>query len=671
MIIRKRSLSEANPEAAEMWDDEENKKRGLLSPTLMGAGSNKIAQFRCLDNPEHVFDSKICDMTDRDGNNRGCKICRRLGLNVSSSESNTIIRTQVSFFEYIPEAKKMFDLERNYFNGEEISPFANIEAHFICENGHRFKKTVANFSQAPRCPECKPSISDSKPELLLFFDFNKNDNNSPDNISSYSSDPIHWRCPSCNEMWVASPKRINETSKNRCPKCGYKEKLKYGQTFRKFNPNAAKYWIQDKNGKLTPDNTRPNSRDYIYMRCPNNPEHIFKIRINKITHFSPYGCKCCEKPKITPDISFAAFFPNLLKEYSTNNSRDPYSLSEISQTEYEWFCKKHNHYWYASPLARTRGEKRCKYCIKEKASKFSQMHPYLAKYYDEEKNTIPYKKITEKGNPKVFWKCEKGHSFSYRITNFSRKGKFECPVCKGRIVIEGQTDLLSQYPDIAKDYDNKKNKNPPDKISIYNTNSDTNWLCYNGHESKMSVKRKIANKGICPKCGNNTRNSVKTIKIRKETNNQTLAKKYPLLESIWDREKNSKGPEEYSYLHDEMIFALCPRKKHKSYPVRITTLINNNFKCLACEGRILVKGFNSLVDLHPNWLQEWDYISNNTLLIYPTEILDNYSEDLWWICRMCGERFKMAPNKYRDYEIREKTKCPYCKGKRRNRNRFG
>ena len=70
-MIKKKSLEEVNPEAAKMWDTEENDKRGLLPPNVISAGSNKRAQFICLDNPEHIFDSKICDMTDRDGNSRG------------------------------------------------------------------------------------------------------------------------------------------------------------------------------------------------------------------------------------------------------------------------------------------------------------------------------------------------------------------------------------------------------------------------------------------------------------------------------------------------------------------------------------------------------------------------------------------------------------------------
>ena len=146
---------------------------------------------------------------------------------------------------------------------------------------------------------------------------------------------------------------------------------------------------------------------------------------------------------------------------------------------------------------------------------------------------------------------------------------------------------------------------------------------------------------------------------------------YPKLEPFWDYTKNKQSPKEYSSLHDELIYALCPNKKHDGFQVTITAIIKNKYRCLACEDKILVPGFNSLADRHPEWLQEWDYISNNALKIYPERILTNYSKEVWWVCKNCGCKFKMAPNKYRDFDLRGKTKCLYCKGKRRKRKYFG
>lgn len=663
-MLRK-TLLEANPKAARMWDYDENNRRGLLPPRAISAGSNKRAQFRCLDYPEHVFDSKICDMTDRDGNNRGCRICRELGLGNSSAQT----RTNVSFFEYIPEAKRMWDEKRNTIDGNKISPYANVEAYFKCEKGHRFKRLVSLFSLSPICPYCKPNIESEKPELLVFWDYDKNPNIKPTDVSPFSGDIVNWRCPSCGYEWGMSPQRINETTKNRCSQCGYKEKLKYGDTFRSFNPAATEYWDYEKNGNITPDNTRPNSREFVHIKCPNNPDHSTRIKVCAIPHFPPFGCRRCEKPRIDKDNSFPNYFPDLLEQYSSNNKRDPYTISEISQTEVEWYCKKHNHYWMASPLARTRGEKKCKHCMEEKHSMFSQMHSYLAGYYDEDKNLIPYSQITEKGNPEVWWQCEKGHSFPYRITNFSRKGKFDCPVCRGRIVINGETDLQSQYPSIACNYDVESNGKTPEQVSIYNTNPDTKWICEYGHTSKLSVVRKIANNGKCPKCQGEFSQSKSVIRTVRHNTTETLLDKYPMFDGVWDYSENKKRPEDFSSLHDEKIYALCPNKKHESYQVMITTLINNDFKCQACENKILVPGFNSLADLHPDWLQEWDY-ENNYLLCDPTKLLDNYSEGVWWICRVCGQIYKMAPNKYRGFDERGMCKCPYCKNVRPQKHYF-
>ncbi|MBQ3601968.1 MAG: zinc-ribbon domain-containing protein [Lachnospiraceae bacterium] len=68
-------------------------------------------------------------------------------------------------------------------------------------------------------------------------------------------------------------------------------------------------------------------------------------------------------------------------------------------------------------------------------------------------------------------------------------------------------------------------------------------------------------------------------------------------------------------------------------------------------------------------MKEWNWI-NNYLLSDPDEILDRYSEPLWWNCPKCGETYLCSPQKRLYYQKRHMESCTYCKGYRRKRRHF-
>ncbi len=88
--------------------------------------------------------------------------------------------------------------------------------------------------------------------------------------------------------------------------------------------------------------------------------------------------------------------------------------------------------------------------------------PELLKEWDYEKNVISPEEITPGSNRKVWWLCEKGHSWEANISN-RKKGR-GCPFCSGKRVIEGMNDLCSLRPDLIKEWDYEKNMIKPTEI---------------------------------------------------------------------------------------------------------------------------------------------------------------------------------------------------------------
>ena len=83
----------------------------------------------------------------------------------------------------------------------------------------------------------------------------------------------------------------------------------------------------------------------------------------------------------------------------------------------------------------------------------------LMKEWDYEKNSLiglAPEKLLSKSNKKAWWKCKKGHSWQMEI--FHRSDGRKCPYCTNRRVLIGFNDLNTLFPDIAKEWNDEKNK---------------------------------------------------------------------------------------------------------------------------------------------------------------------------------------------------------------------
>ena len=90
------------------------------------------------------------------------------------------------------------------------------------------------------------------------------------------------------------------------------------------------------------------------------------------------------------------------------------------------------------------------YCVK-------QGEEALLRQWDGEKNgDLRPEDITYGSKRKVWWRCEKGHSWQASVCSRAGDGA-GCPYCTGRRPMPGETDLASQFPDIAAQWHPSKN----------------------------------------------------------------------------------------------------------------------------------------------------------------------------------------------------------------------
>ena len=126
----------------------------------------------------------------------------------------------------------------------------------------------------------------------------------------------------------------------------------------------------------------------------------------------------------------------------------------------------------------------------------------LLEQWDYEKNlSLSPEQCTFASGKKVWWKCEKGHSWDALISNRT-KAKQGCPYCSGHRILAGFNDLASQYPDLLKEWDYEKN-HPLIPSEIHSGSSKKVWwkcsICGKSWERSV-IGRTIYNTDGCRSC---------------------------------------------------------------------------------------------------------------------------------------------------------------------------
>ena len=156
-----------------------------------------------------------------------------------------------------------------------------------------------------------------------------------------------------------------------------------------------------------------------------------------------------------------AEYPELAKQWHPTKN-DPLTPEEVtygSGIRVWWLCSE-GHEWQAVINSRRQGAG-CPYCAGQRPTanrNFATEYPELLKEWDWEKNSKMPEDFTPRSKSKVWWKCEKGHSWQALILNRTRDTKNLCPCCSNRKLCEDNS-LAQLRPEIAKDW--HPNKNAP------------------------------------------------------------------------------------------------------------------------------------------------------------------------------------------------------------------
>ena len=353
--------------------------------------------------------------------------------------------------------------------------------------------------------------------------------------------------------------------------------------------------------------------------------------------------------RLIPGVNdLATTMPEVAAEwdYAKNGSLRPQDVMAGSGKRLWWKCAR-GHEWKTAVYHRKAGHG-CPRCAAQKAlvtpgvNDLATKAPVIAAQWDYAKNVgrSPRETACYSQEP-TWWLCPLGHSWRASVSHRYRGEN--CPFCSGQRLLTGFNDLATVRPDIAADWNYKKNGSLRPQDVMAGSDLKVWWKCRHGHEWQAYIYSRKAGCG-CPYCAGNAIlpgfNDLRTLR--------------PDLLLDWDFESNRHvTPEQVGPFSAKMIGWKC-RLGHRWKACVYSRGAGKG--CPYCAGRKVLPGFNDLLTKLPEARLEWDAEKNGVLT--PDNVSAFSHKRFWWKDRFGHSWRASAANRCAG------TGCPFCAGKR-------
>jgi hypothetical protein len=220
-------------------------------------------------------------------------------INKSKCEFSSIERSK-SIGVINPEFSAKWDYDKNYpLTPYDILAHSNHKVWLRCDKGHLYKR-APNYSNQKECPICINKIvlegyndlATIRPDLALDWNYDRNGELKPTEITFGSNRRIWWKCHACGNEFQSSP-NARKDNMGHCSKCVFtngnetlSKNKAVNNSLAEFYPEIAKEWDYN-NNERTPDNVARMSGLEAWWICSNG--HSWKASVHSRTHD---GKKC-------------------------------------------------------------------------------------------------------------------------------------------------------------------------------------------------------------------------------------------------------------------------------------------------------------------------------------------------------------------------------------------
>lgn len=258
---------------------------------------------------------------------------------------------------------------------------------------------------------------------------------------------------------------------------------------------AYSQWSAD--NTLDPTKTPIGSHKIALWNCENS--HTFESAVrNRINGTQcPY---CSGKKKIAGINDLKTLYPNIYSELSSNNTADLTEIAPQSNKQLLWICSR-GHEYLMAPNQRICSGSGCPFCANRRIlvgfNDLASTHKELLNDWDFKKNSRKPNEVFTGSREKYWWLCDLGHS--YAMSGGKRAIGQGCPYCNKGTLLVGFNDLLTKFPEVAKEWDMEKNEISPNQI-IAGSGFKACWICNSGHSWQASLSNRTHKGSGCPDC---------------------------------------------------------------------------------------------------------------------------------------------------------------------------
>lgn len=512
--IRKNgSFAEKFPELLQFWDTNKNN----ISPYKVTPKSNQKVWWICKECKESYFMS-----VGSKANGNGCPKCK------SKNRIKTLIKKNGSLFDKAPFLEKEWLSEKNNnISIKDITPNSNKKYYWKCSTcNYEWQASASTRLKGHGCPVCSGLIATKSnnlaavaPDLAKEWHPTKNGNLKPEDVKPYSDKKVWWICNRGHE-WQASVS--NRFQGRNCKKCSSELRTSFPEQC--FLYYLSKYFKVDSRIKI-------NDWEIDIYLC----DYSIAIEYDGIAYHNRLNLKNREIRKNDALKKAGIFLIRIKEDYKMQKIDNDviyfkvdhkYSnLESALQLLFKLLSKyiRIDFHDVNFNINRDRHEIYNNYISYEKKNNFENKFPDLVKFWNYEKNNnLKPSMFSYMSNKIIWWKCPicKGE-WEESIINVSKGNR--CPYCSNHRVLKGFNDFETLYPELAKEWNYKKNL----ELRPYNCTSGSNkkvwWRCSNNHEWRATIARRVKNPE-CPYCSGKH----KIIPLKKEQwmKKYSYAKKY-------------------------------------------------------------------------------------------------------------------------------------------------
>lgn len=645
------------PNLIHEWNYEKNID---IDPTLISAGSEKKVWWKC--SIGHEWQTVVSNRIK----GTGCPICSNRYTLAGYNDLKTWCLKN-NHCEVLNE----WNYDKNNISPEQISPQNSKKVWWRCNKGHEWQATIGSRTSKKMCgcPYCSYPVKkilvgyndfetkckDEGREYLLYeWNYERNGKITPQSITYSSGKRLWWKCSKGHE-WITTP--AGRSRGTMCPVCS--------RTQTSFPEQAIAYYLS-KNYKILQRFRIKGFEIDVFLE-----DYNIGIEYDGMRYHKSKKSSLREKKK---DLFYKSNNIILfhLKEDNEKNCIENNNIYFVVDKN-NYLCESFNkalitliqiisqitksNYIYDVDIKRDELLIRDHYTSFLKENSVASVYPELVSEWDFDKNHgLTPDNFSFGAHTKIWWKCDKGHSWQAVISSRSRG--LGCPYCAGQKLIIGENDLESwcktNNPTLLNEWDYKKNSSKPSEM-MKTSNKKFWWKCAKGHGWEATIANRVHGTK-CPYCNTGKVLHRKTISLKEwciSTNNENLLQE-------WDYDKNlSLTPDKISKGSHVKVWWKC--KDNHSWEAQVKSRTYNH-GCPYCSGTFkkVLKGQNDLVTWCKNngktyILMEWDYNSNEEMT--PEMFTFGSHKRINWKCSK-GHKWEAV--------IKERTKqngnmCPVCR----------